>query len=261
MAASIKNYVRENEPWLGPTLSVVAAIFITIYFTLLATKVTGSGGEPIRRQFEDLSWYNLLLVVGIILVGLQITAVIIRARSERVDEREIGCREAEKLLNDVVDLLTIMHGNGVVYRALITTADLKARTRKTACGANMKVYPDETGPFPLEFGVAGRAFANNSMQIQDITDANRDKTSDGQHAEVAGKPVEIWPQLRCVLAFPMRSRVGTPFGTVNFDANATSEQAGLADPRLQNTLASIAEFICYVMRAHSPDGRSALSLS
>ena len=123
MAVSIKNYVRENEPWLGPTLSVLAAVFITIYFTLLATKITGSRGEPIKRQFEDLSWFNLLLVIGVVLVGLQITAVIIRTRYERVDDRELGRREAKKLLNDVVELLTIMHGNKVIYRALITTAD------------------------------------------------------------------------------------------------------------------------------------------
>lgn len=55
-------------------------------------------------------------------------------------------------------------------------------------------------------------------------------------SEVSGMPVAVWPELKCVIAAPIRDFNDPqckPLGTINFDSNRTLEEVHFEGKRAQ----------------------------
>lgn|SRR6266566_241605 len=166
-------------------------------------------------------------------------------RQERRSAQSEGARLSEAVLDPVVRLLAARRRQ--TFRALVTVADKSMSIRTTICGANIRVDPEIVLPVPINFGIAGEAFARRAMRLGDIDDAIRGKDGDGSI-------VPVWSEVRSVLAFPMLSAEGQAFGTVNFDSDKPSNVSGLSDRNVQDALARVAQVVTYLMRSHSPNG-------
>ncbi len=238
--------LARHEGWLSITVSTTSAISFSIYTGVL-TAGAGPGSPPLTTRIHELSWANALFFAGLILAASQILLVILRGRLSRSQVQVQGDALCSILLSNTVRMLHSKYP-AVTFRSLVTVLDRSGMKRVTVCGANILTDPELTLEVPREFGIAGQAFKTRSMQVGDLDNSNRSINTDG--SVVSG----IWPGVRCVLAFPMLSEDGTPFGTVNFDCDHTAADSGLGDREIQQILGSTAELACYLMRGYSKDG-------
>jgi hypothetical protein len=245
-----RRFLSANEAWLGIALPAAYAIIFTIYFAILTAGITKYNARSIPVRVAEVGWFNTFLVAGIALVGLQIYTAISRQSRAKESSKERGRREAELLLGVVVSLLELSHPR-VTYRALVTIIDSTGENRSCICGANIRTDPEFSLTVPTKFGAAGIAIATRSAQTSNITDSNRNRDSFGTSAN------GIWPEVACVLAFPLISDNGLPFGTLNFDSNADLSRSGLGNRRVQVILANVADKISEMLKSYAAEAGKA----
>lgn len=246
-------WLIRNERWLSVAFSAAVATFLGAY---VGFYIAASNSNSVRHRVTPLTKVaqlgvvNILVLLGILCLVGQILLTVGSGRQENRDAQSEAERLCQALLEAIVRILGVRRRH--TYRALVTIADKELTTRRTVCGANIRVDPEVGVPVPIAFGVAGEAFEKRSMRTGNIDDTIRGKASDG--SVIPG----IWSEVRSVLAFPMLSADGRVFGTVNFDSNKYLETSGLGDRSIQDALAQVAQLVAYLMRSYGPDGNARL---
>lgn len=242
--------LARNEAWLSFVVATASTIFFSIYTGVLSASVTP--GADLITRIQDLGWINWLFALGLFFALAQVALIILRRSTVKTQLRSQGNVLCHALLDSTLRLLRQRRPH-VTYRGLITVLDDRdGSSRVTVCAVNSRTDPDLRLAVPRDFGIGGRAFNTKSMQISDLNDENRSKNVDGSQVE------GIWPDVRCVLAFPMLSETGEAFGAVVFDCDYTSVDSGLADRKMQGILGTVAELATFLMRAYGREGTAQL---
>jgi hypothetical protein len=243
----VKWLVR-NERWMTIGIAAVVAICFSAYVGFY-TSASSYGGHhrhlsPVSK-IAELGGLNAFVLVGIVGLTGQILLTVGASTQEKRRDQSEGARLCETLLDPVIRLLSSRRKQ--ICRALVSVANADMTTRVAVCGANILVDPELGAPMPIGFGIAGEAFRRRAMQAGNIADEERGIDASG--SVVPG----VWSDIRCVLAFPMMSANGKPFGTVTFDSDKTLEMSGLGDRNVQDALARVVQLVTYLMRSYGPD--------
>lgn len=164
------------------------------------------------------SWWDLLLLLFALVIILKI-----RLTSDaRMSTAEQHVRQ---LLEIAVKTLTFAHkGKQLEIRALCHLYN--ARTKMLDCYAfwGYNWHHDGAKPIPCEHELSRKFVIVRAFKDKDIKQENVPDDA------VKGMPLEIWPDLKCVLAAAIRDYAEADsdtqvLGVINFDANRTLEQA------------------------------------
>lgn len=187
----MKRHFINNHIVYNIVISMMQSTILGVYLAIFSDKIIK--GITFINAFFELKYYNIFLLVSIVLFILQICFGIL--------ERTQQSNNKEDIINSILKAScnTLVYPNSKLHiRAIITVCDYKNQVRTTRYSYNIESAPERTATYDLYFGVTGKA-VKNKASLSDSVSYDSIITSSPQNAQY------VDPDLKCVLAAPIYS--------------------------------------------------------
>lgn len=209
----LDRFFLKNTSELLTIITLLVACITGLYINLLTNKIDN---KTFRATIIELSWWNLLILIVVVLVLLQNYIQNIPKKYLTQKKDSLISLILEAACNTLIYPETTLH-----IRAIVTLCcDDKTGQRETKYTFNAESDPERVAAYPNEFGITGEAFTKKSVVIKQLKVTHHKTYGDETKKH-------ILPQVRTILAAPLlksNNIKDEPLGVLAFDSINTIEE-------------------------------------